>query len=208
MVGGVVEPPSLAGRGAESFTRIPREKQQEAVRFLLDHAFATPRKLLQPDIVNRFTYFAVADEVMSQQKSLLQTLLGGRRFHLLMDAEVIAPEKAYSSMQFLTDVQDGVWSELGASQPLADVCRRHLHRAYLEHIKNELNPKEAAAAAPSARRGDPAPPKVYSATTRGTDFRAGRPRRPANPRRPHRRCSAARSGRHDPRASAGLPAGD
>ena len=46
LVGGVVETRSLAGRGAESFTRVPKEKQQEAVRFLIDHAFVTPRKLL------------------------------------------------------------------------------------------------------------------------------------------------------------------
>jgi len=107
---------------------------------------------------------------MGQQKALLQTLLGGRRFQLLMDAEVIGPERAYSSMQFLTDVQDGVWSELTLSQPLVDVCRRHLQRSYLEHIKTELNPKESAPA-PIARRGDETPPKVFSATTKGTDFR-------------------------------------
>jgi len=172
LVGGVVETRSLAGRGAESFTRIPKEKQQEAVRFLVEHAFTTPRKLLQPAIVNRFAYFAVADEIMGQQQALLKTLLGGRRFQLLMDAEVIGPERAYSSMQFLTDVQDGVWSELTISQPLVDVCRRHLQRAYLEHIKSELNPKEPATPAPIARRGDEAPLKVYSATTKGTDFRA------------------------------------
>jgi hypothetical protein len=172
IVGGVVETRSLAGRGSESFTRISKEKQQEAVRFLLDHAFATPRKLLQPALVSRFAYFAVADEVMNQQKSLLQNLLSGRRFQLLMDAEVFGPEKSYSSMQFLSDVQDGVWSELAISQPQVDVCRRHLQRAYLEHIKNELNPKQPALAAPIARRGDEAPPKVFSASTQGTDFRA------------------------------------
>jgi hypothetical protein len=172
MVGGVVETRSLAGRGSESFTRVSKEKQAEAVRFLLEHAFTTPRKLLQPAIVNRFAYFAVADQVMNQQKSLLQGLLSGRRFQLLMDAEVIGPEKAYSSMQFLSDVQDGVWSELSISQPLVDVCRRYLQRAYLEHIKNELAPKPAAPAAPIARRGDEPPPRVFSATTQGTDFRA------------------------------------
>ena len=89
---------------------------------------------------------------MGQQKSLLQSLLSGRRFQLLMDAEVIAPTRAYSSMQFLSDVQDGVWSELMVSQPLVDVCRRYSQRAYLEHIKNELNPKRALAGPIAPRR--------------------------------------------------------
>src|SRR5207253_4016033 len=105
MVGGVVETRSLGGRGGDCFTRLPKEKQQEAVRFLLDNAFTTPKKLLQPAVVNRFKYFGVADEVTDQQRALLANLLSGRRFHQMMDAEVVAPEGAYTAMEFLTDVQ-------------------------------------------------------------------------------------------------------
>src|SRR5439155_994145 len=54
VVGGVVETRALGGRGTETFARLPRAKQEEAVRFLLDNAFTTPRKLLQPGLVNRF----------------------------------------------------------------------------------------------------------------------------------------------------------
>jgi hypothetical protein len=170
LIGGVEETRSLGGRGDETFHRIPKEKQKEAVRFLLEHAFTTPRKLLQPAIVNRFKYFGVADEVANQQKGLLESLLGGRRFHQMMDAEVIAPERTYTAMEFLTDVQDGVWSELKHSQPQIDVCRRRLHRAYLDHLKNELNPKET-----SGVRGIPGGDeslRVLLAGTRETDFRA------------------------------------
>ena len=81
-----------------------------AVQFLLEHALQTPKKLLAPAIVNRIKYAGVADDVMRQQKALLSSLLSGRRFRLLMDAEVLDREKAYSVLRFLTDVQDGVWS--------------------------------------------------------------------------------------------------
>jgi hypothetical protein len=164
MVGGVVETRSLGGRGGECFTRVPKEKQQQAVRFLLDNAFTTPKKLLQPAIVSRFKYFGVADEVMDQQRSLLVSLLSGRRFHQMMDAEVIAPEGAYTAMDFLAEVQDGVWSELKASHPQIDVCRRKLQRAYLEHLKNEMYPKDPTGARPGIAGGD--------STSRDTDFRA------------------------------------
>jgi hypothetical protein len=171
LVGGVEEIRALGGRGDESFHRLPREKQQQAVRFLVDHAFTTPHKLLQPGLVNRFKYFAVADDVMSQQKALLENLLSGRRFHQLMDAEALAPDQAYTAMQFLTDVQNGVWSELKTPQPCVDVCRRHLQRAYLDYFKRELNPKET----PMLRLvspGDRDMMRLFSATTRETDFRA------------------------------------
>ena len=76
-VGGVVESRTLAGRGAETFNRVPKERQKEAVAFLLKHAFATPTKLLNPEIVNRFKYSNVAGDITGQQAGLLRSLLVG-----------------------------------------------------------------------------------------------------------------------------------
>jgi hypothetical protein len=154
LVGGVVENRTLGGRGTETFTRVPKDKQREAVKFLTEHAFTTPRNLLAPALVNRFKYSGVADDIMAQQKSLLDNLLSSRRFKLLMDGEVLDPDGAYAALQFLTDVQDGVWTELKDKQPAVDVLRRNLQRAYLEHLKQELEPKDGKEAA------------------RGTDLRA------------------------------------
>jgi hypothetical protein len=166
LVGGVVENRTLGGRGSETFTRIPRDKQRAAVKFLSEHAFTTPRNLLQPALVNRFKYVGVADDIMAQQKALLENLLSGRRFKLLMDGEVLDLAGAYGALQFLTDVQDGVWSELKEKQPAVDVLRRNLQRAYLEHLKQELAPKEAAkVVAPASDE-----PGV-GAGNRSTDFR-------------------------------------
>jgi hypothetical protein len=148
VVGGVTETRALGGRGTETFARLPRAKQEEAVRFLMQHAFTTPKNLLQRGLVNRFKYVGVADAVMSQQKALLQNLLSGRRFHQLLDAELLDPEGAYTAMQLLSEVQDGLWSELRKDRPAIDVCRRNLQRAYLEHVKNELSGKAPAVALP------------------------------------------------------------
>jgi hypothetical protein len=170
-VGGVVEHRTLGGRGGESFVRLPREQQQKAVKFLLDNAFQTPKRLIDPALVNRFKYTGVADEVIGQQRSLLTNLLGGRRFRLLLDAEVVNSEKSYSAIQLLNDVQEGIWSELKVSQPAVDAIRRGLHRSYLDHIKTELSPREPAAAPqPTRRRGGDL--TLTRSDTKGTDFRA------------------------------------
>ena len=58
---------------------------------------------------------------MNQQKAMLENLLSGRRFHRMMDAEALAPDKAYTAIEFLNDVQDGIWSELKASPPAVEV---------------------------------------------------------------------------------------
>lgn len=143
MVGGVVETRFLGDRGGDSFKRLSKQKQQEAVQFLLENAFITPKKLLQPALVNRFEYLGVADEVTNQQKMLLAGLLSEERFRLLLDAEVLSPADAYTAMQFITDVQNGTWSELKDEHPQIEVCRRKLQRAYLELLQNEISPKEA-----------------------------------------------------------------
>src|SRR5205085_565673 len=134
-VGGVVENRTLGGRGTESFSRVAKGKQKEAVKFLLSHAFTTPAKLLNPAIVNRFKYTGVADEVMTQQRALLDSLLSQGRIRRLMDSEILMQVQAYTALEMIGDLQDGLWSELKAETPKVDVLRRALQRGYLDILK-------------------------------------------------------------------------
>jgi hypothetical protein len=84
---------------------------------------------------------------------------------------VLAPEGAYTAMEFLTDLQDGIWSEVKAPQPHIDVCRRHLQRAYLDELKKELTSKEPVPARPAGPDNDDVS-RLFGATNRDTDFRA------------------------------------
>jgi hypothetical protein len=170
-VGGVVENRTLGGRGTESFTRVAKAKQKDAVRFLTTNALTTPTKLLNPAIVNRFKYTGVADEVMSQQKALLETLLSQARIRRLMDAEILMPDNAYTGLELINDIQDGVWSELKAEAPKVDVCRRALQRTFLDILKKELMPKDDEAKTtptiPFPRTGDDEGPPSKNTDLRG-----------------------------------------
>ena len=140
LVGGVREHRTLAGRGGETFVRVSKEKQKEAVQFLLEHALVTPKRLLNPAIVSQFRYSGVANDVLSMQKGLLRTLLGHDRLNRLFDAEVLAPDKAYTVVELVGEVQDGLWSELKAEQPRIEPLRRELQRTYLDVLKSEFEP--------------------------------------------------------------------
>jgi hypothetical protein len=146
LVGGVRENRTLAGRGGETFVRVPKEKQKEAVHFLLEHAFVTPKRLLNPTIVSQFRYSGVAGGVMSMQKSLLQNLFSSDRLNRLFDAEVLAPDGAYTVVELVNDVQDGLWSELKGEQPKIEPLRRGVQRAYLDILKSEFEPAGASSA--------------------------------------------------------------
>jgi hypothetical protein len=139
-VGGVVEYRTLGGRGGEAFVRVPKDKQKEAVKFLLDHAFTTPTKLLNPGIINQFKYTGAAAGIAAQQRQLLATLLSADRLARLADAELLAPDKAYTVVELVTDLQDGLFAELKTDSPRIDPLRRQLQRAYLDLLKAEFQP--------------------------------------------------------------------
>jgi len=123
------------------------------VLFLLDTAFTTPKKLLNPAVINRFRHSGVASDVLSMQKNLLQSLLAPVRMNRLFDAEVIAPNEAYTAVELVTDLQTGLWSELTAKQPKIEPLRRELQRAYLELLLAEFEPTSGAAGAPAPKGG-------------------------------------------------------
>lgn len=148
LVGGVNENRTLAGRGGETFVRVPKEKQKAAVSFLLEHAFVTPKRLLSPAILSQFRYSGVAGDVLSMQKGLLRTLLSHDRLSRLFDAEVLEQDTAYSVVELLGDVQNGLWSELKEAHPRIEPLRRELQRTYLDILKSEF---ETAATADAPR---------------------------------------------------------
>ncbi len=139
-VGGVVESRTLGGHATETFARVPKDKQKQAIKFLNEHAFTTPKKLLDPAIVNRFRYTGVATDVSGGQKTLMQSLLSTTRIRRLMDEELLLGPKAYTVTELVNDVQNGIFSELNQNNPKIDVLRRGLQRAYIDYLKNELLP--------------------------------------------------------------------
>jgi hypothetical protein len=165
-VGGVVENRTLAGRGGEEFNRVSKEKQQEAVKFLLEHAFVTPKRLFDPKIVNQFSYNGVAGDIQTQQQMLLRSLLSGARLNRIFNAEILAPDKTYTVIELLNDVQDGVWSELKGDHVKVDPLRRSLQDTYLDILKKEFENKEAVTAPRVVS------PFMMEAETHGSELRA------------------------------------
>ncbi|MCE9563009.1 MAG: zinc-dependent metalloprotease [Planctomycetes bacterium] len=137
-VGGVMEYRTLGGRGGESFVRVSKDKQKEAVKFLIDNAFTTPTKLLNPGIVNQFKFSGATSAVTSQQRGILSSLLSPARMGRLFDAEVLLGDKAYTPVELVDDLQAGVFSELKANEPKVDPIRRQLQRSYVDILKNEF----------------------------------------------------------------------
>ena len=146
IVGGFNSQEKVIGQEGRIFNLIPKEKQQTAVKFLMDSAFATPNWMIDEEILRRIEPVGVIDRIRNAQSRILTTLLNSARFARLVEQEALDGALAYSPVEFLSSVRKGVWKELDAPAVKIDVYRRELQRAYLHEIGNKLSPVERAAA--------------------------------------------------------------
>lgn len=142
LVGGVTQIDYHAGRGGDVYAPVPAAKQAQAVKFLVDNAFATPTSLLVPAILNRIQPAGVQDLVLNGQRGILAGLLSEARVQRLFDAQSLTPGKTYSAWSLVNDLQSGIWSELSMKTPTVDPYRRNLQRAYLELVKSKLQAED------------------------------------------------------------------
>ncbi len=140
IVGGSDSQQKHIGQNGVIFTPVPRARQQGAVKFLNENAFATPTWMIKPEILRRLEPAGILDRVKSTQTGLLSSLLNPTRISRLVEQEAVDGANAYSPVEFLGDVRKGVFSELtGAGAVKVDAFRRNLQRGYLELLAERLN---------------------------------------------------------------------
>ncbi|MBT3266122.1 DUF5117 domain-containing protein [Candidatus Poribacteria bacterium] len=142
LIAGVTRTDYHVGQEGLVFDVVPREKQLEAMRFLVEHAFTTPTKLLNPDILDRIEPAGNVDRVVGSQTGVLARLLDEGRAKRLIDQEAAAApgETPYSLNEMLSELRAGIWSELDAEAVEVDAYRRALQRAHIEQLGRKLDP--------------------------------------------------------------------
>ncbi len=135
VIGGVRETRYLGGRGGDTFTRTTPAEQREAIRYLLDEALATPKWLVDPQVLNRISMVDVAAPVVNAQKRILAEMLQPVRFRVLEDVESLTPGAGLSAYGYLELVQRSVFRETRDANPKADIYRREIQREFVEHLK-------------------------------------------------------------------------
>ncbi|HVL66071.1 MAG TPA: zinc-dependent metalloprotease [Vicinamibacterales bacterium] len=142
IVGGYNSQQKHIGQNGVRFQLLPREKQQAAVKFLVDHAFHAPKWALNPEILRRIEPVGVLGRIEASQTRVLNSLLSSARVNRLVEQEALDGSAAYAPLDFLGDVRKGVFSELYA-RTAVDAYRRNLQRAYVETLSNRANGPQA-----------------------------------------------------------------
>lgn len=116
---------------------VPRERQLRAVKFLAEQVLATPRWLLDADIVQRLGAAESALPLSGAQRALLRQLLAPSRTQRLVAQEAQLGAHAYRLTDLLGDLRHGVFTEV-ASAAAIPAPRRTLQRHYVETLAARL----------------------------------------------------------------------
>ncbi|MCP9198580.1 zinc-dependent metalloprotease [Gramella sp. GC03-9] len=130
-VGGVYETRKTSDQEGVVYEPVPAKIQKEAVEFLNDEAFSTPKWMLNQDILGRVEAPEAIDRIQSIQTGALEDLLEKDRLKRMITNEEVNPESAYSPVDMMADVRKGIFSELYNSRQ-TDAYRRNLQRSYVD----------------------------------------------------------------------------
>lgn len=146
-VGGIEETPKSVEEKGSVYAPTDRTTQKQAVAFLHKQLFETPEWLYNRDVINKTLNATGTDRIMSLQTITLRNLLSASTLNRLStSAARFAPIKTYTTDEFLTDMNAGVFSEL-KTKKATDLNRRNLQKEYVLALSNLVNTMPSTASA-------------------------------------------------------------
>jgi len=140
-VGGVYENYKTYDQEGAVYTHVDKETQKRAMNFLHTNLFETPEWLLREDIFNKIEYDGSIERVRTMQERALNNIMDFGRMARLMENEEIDNRDAYSLLDMMTDLREGIWSEVYSGRNI-DRYRRNLQRAYIERMEYMMNEEQ------------------------------------------------------------------
>jgi len=161
MVGGVYRHQRYPDQPGAIHAAVPRDRQQGAVRFLIENVFATPTWMLDTAVLRRIEPTGSVERIRVQQAGVLAQLLQDSRLSRLVEQQAFATAEgpAYTVADLLGDLHRGIFSEVVAARPIVDAYRRNVQRTYVDQMDRLVNtPLNAQVPPPINYPGYVAPP--------------------------------------------------
>ncbi len=157
IVGGFEKINLFYGDADQRFHPIDAERQQSAVKFLIDHTFLTNEKLVNPEITMRLEADGAADRILQSQRSILRSLINTDRVermaeHIHRSDAGSQDDQFYEPIELLEDLRQGIWSELESKSPEIDLYRRNLQRAHIDLLAERVKDKSDKSDLPALAR--------------------------------------------------------
>ena len=136
-VGGIKEEYKNIDQEGAVYTHAPKAKQKEAVAFINDNLFTTPKWMLDQEILNKLQDYGAVETMRSLQVRALNSMLEWRKLARVIENEAMNGDDAYPMLELFADVRNGIWSELSRGRTI-DTYRRNLQRAHIERLETML----------------------------------------------------------------------
>ncbi len=153
-VGGVIGDRKVYGQDGKVYEHVPAYRQEEAVAYLNEEAFQTPEYLLDEEVLSLIQESGATDRIQQGQRQVLQTLMSDSRWKRMAENEVMNGGDVYTISNLLSDLEEGVWTELSANSVDIDLFRRNLQRSYVDQAEQNLGIRQLSGETRSMLRGN------------------------------------------------------
>jgi len=146
-IGGVYKHSKTTDQEGDVFTNVDKAHQKNCVDFLHENLFETPNWLIDKNIINKTEFNGVTERIRGVQVRTLNNILNLNRMMRMIDNETLNGSDAYSALSMMSDLRNGIWSEVRTGRSI-DPYRRNLQRAHVERLATLMTSKDV-----SGRRG-------------------------------------------------------
>ena len=137
-IGGVYKYTKTADQPGDVFVNVDKEHQENCLEFLNDELFKTPTWLIDEAIIKKTEFNGVTERIRGIQARTLNNILNLTRMMRMIDNETLNGSEAYSLTSMMTDLRNGIWSEVRSGRNI-DTYRRNLQRAHVERLATLMN---------------------------------------------------------------------
>ena len=149
-IGGVYQYYKTYDQEGPVYTHVKKSHQKKCMNFLNDQLFETPTWMIDNNILNKIEFAGITNRIRSTQSRTLNSVLDFGKMARLIENEAINGQTAYTLIEMMSDLKEGIWKELYTNKKI-DVYRRNLQLAYLDRISYIMNEEQGSV--PSWARG-------------------------------------------------------
>ena len=131
-VGGIYENYKTTDQKGAVYSHVSKGYQKKCIQFLNEQLFQTPNWMIDYEISNKIETTGITNRIRKTQVNNLNKLLDFARLARMIENEAINKD-AYSIVEMMSDVQNGLWSELKTNSKIS-VYRRSLQKSYVERL--------------------------------------------------------------------------
>jgi hypothetical protein len=143
-LGGVYENYKTADQDGAVYTYVDKTHQKNCLAFVNAQLFETPQWLIDEDIISKTQYAGFTEKIRGVQTRTLNNVLDLQRMTRMIENETLNGSKAYTLVEMMNDLRNGIWSELRSGKNI-DTYRRNLQRAHVERLGYLMTAKDVQA---------------------------------------------------------------